>query len=413
MFVSIRGRVLINVEALNMTESVGNYVKHRRVPVILPKGGYVAFFVPAISGESIAHGFQEVLAQTAISKGLPVCSLCSKGIFLKSTNKEVVMAAFNIRNTSGVPNDENKFEELVVSKCVVEDVGGFLYAPKGGGQVKRTSHFATGYMIPVKEALESTVIEPQLHSRYALGTKFVRRGAVGQMIYYVEMSSSVFTFSFDLDTRYIGKATYSIDNVGKPFVSNIGDRVRVTLEALRKFLLEMMFGAKKTRFLPVVEWESLVIAISDDVWTVASPNSSKYIENTISKANKINPNVKLFVYINPDVLEGTSQYIKRKTENLIETMKQIIEEWKKNIREKMPEYADKIDWDKIVKEKLESLISKRLEEVTEAVDASYLSAIHEAYKRVYEISKGKAFIRIYSDLTECVNDAIEEGLSRI
>ena len=28
-FVSVRGRVLINVEALNMTESVGNYVKHR------------------------------------------------------------------------------------------------------------------------------------------------------------------------------------------------------------------------------------------------------------------------------------------------------------------------------------------------------------------------------------------------
>ena len=60
MFISIRGRVLINVEALNMTESVGNYVKHRRVPVILSSGGYVAFFVPAISGESIAHGFQEV-----------------------------------------------------------------------------------------------------------------------------------------------------------------------------------------------------------------------------------------------------------------------------------------------------------------------------------------------------------------
>ena len=52
MFVSVRGRVLINVEALNMTESVGNYVKHRRVPVILPTGGYTAFFVPAISGET-------------------------------------------------------------------------------------------------------------------------------------------------------------------------------------------------------------------------------------------------------------------------------------------------------------------------------------------------------------------------
>ena len=55
LFVSVRGRVLINVEALNMTESVGNYVKHRRVPVISPKT-YATYFVPAISGESIAHG---------------------------------------------------------------------------------------------------------------------------------------------------------------------------------------------------------------------------------------------------------------------------------------------------------------------------------------------------------------------
>ncbi|MEM3384541.1 MAG: type I-A CRISPR-associated protein Cas7/Csa2, partial [Nitrososphaeria archaeon] len=29
IFISIRGRLLLNVEALNMTESVGNYVKHR------------------------------------------------------------------------------------------------------------------------------------------------------------------------------------------------------------------------------------------------------------------------------------------------------------------------------------------------------------------------------------------------
>jgi CRISPR-associated protein Csa2 len=197
VFVSIRGRVLLNVEALNMTESIGNYVKHRRVPVVSPKT-YTTYFVPAISGESIAHGYQVVLAKIAQDMGLPVCKLCKKGIFLKSTNEKVIEHAFG----TNVPSSEKELEETVIKNCIVEDIGGFLYA-HGGRNVKRTSNFSTGYMIPVNEAIESVVIEPQLHSRYALGTEFVKRsgeGLAGQMIYYVEIASAPYTFSFDLDT---------------------------------------------------------------------------------------------------------------------------------------------------------------------------------------------------------------------
>ncbi len=414
MFVSIRGRVLVNVEALNMTESVGNYVKHRRVPVILPTGGYTAFFVPAISGESIAHGFQQVLAEVAKSSNLPVCSLCERGIFLKSTNEEVIKKAFNVAK---VPKDEHEVEALIVKNCVVEDVGGFLYAPKGGGQVKRTSNFATGYMIPVKEALESTVIEPQLHMRYALGTPFVKSkraaGQLGQMIYYVELASSVYAFSFDLDTKFIGKATYSIDHVGEDLVDNVKERVKSALQALELFISEFMFGAKRTRFLPVVEWESLVIAVSDDVWTVPSPNSAKYVKESINKLQSVNPNVNLFIYINPDVLKGTTEYIRKKTDELVETMKLVIEDWKKNIREKLPDYADKIDWDKIVKEKLESLISSRLSEVAEAGDLRYISEIQKVYQEAQGMAEEAPRTALFSDLSKCVKNAIGEGLKRI
>jgi len=291
MFVSIRGRVLINVEALNMTESVGNYVKHRRVPVILP-ATYTTYFVPAISGESIAHGFQVILAEEAKKNGLPVCKLCEKGIFLKSTNESVFKDAFG----QDPPKDEFQFEKNVISNCLVEDVGGFLYAPRAGGNVKRTSNFYTGYMIPTKEALENVVIEPQLHSRYALGTPFVEKGAQGQMIYYVELSSAVYTFSFDLDTRYIGKATFVYDKAGQDVVDDRNKRIEVTLDAIQRFLIEFTFGAKKTRFLPVIEWESLVIAVSDDVWTVPSPFAKNYVEKTKKKMEKVNYNTKLFVF---------------------------------------------------------------------------------------------------------------------
>ncbi|OYT55418.1 MAG: type I-A CRISPR-associated protein Cas7/Csa2 [Desulfurococcales archaeon ex4484_217_2] len=294
VFLSIRGRVLINVEALNMTESVGNYVKHRRVPVILPKEEYTTFFVPAISGEALAHGYQTVLAQEAKKKNLPVCKLCEKGIFLKSTNEEVFKEAFGVNNP---PTDPHVFEKHVVSNCLVEDIGGFLYAPaRGKMNVKRTSNFYTGYMIPVKEALEAVVIEPQLHSRYALGTPFVKAEARGQMIYYIELSSAPYTFAFDFDSRYVGKTSFVYEHAGETVVTNRADRICAALDALQKFILEFMFGAKKTRFLPVVEWESMVIAVSDDVWTVPSPFTAKYVENAKKKLEKISYNTKLHIY---------------------------------------------------------------------------------------------------------------------
>ncbi len=334
MFVSIRGRVLINVEALNMTESVGNYVKHRRVPVIVPET-YATYFAPAISGESIAHGFQEVLAEEAKENGLPVCKLCEKGIFLKSTNLATLVSQFRdkLKSTGRVSSDF-ELEAFIIRNCFIEDVGGFLHAPETQSErqfengisdidileskgiaskekqrnqisarpifsnIKRTSNFYTGYMIPTKEALENVVIEPQLHSRYALGTPFVRgeEEARGQMIYYVELSSAVYTFSFDLDTRYIGRATFVYDRAGEEVVNDRKKRIEATLDALQKFLIEFLFGAKKTRFLPVVEWESLAIAVSDDVWTVPSPFAKSYIEKAEKKMQKVNYGTKLFVY---------------------------------------------------------------------------------------------------------------------
>ena len=415
VFVSVKGRILINVEALNMTESVGNYVKHRRVPVVLPKT-YTTYFVPAISGESIAHGYQALLAQQALKEKLPVCKLCQKGIFLKSTNEDVFKYAFtDEKQVKEVLKNQSKFEEFVIRNCVVEDTGGFLYAPRGGGNVKRTSNFYTGYMIPVNEVLESVVIEPQLHSRYALGTQFVKKGAVGQMIYYVELSSAVYAFSFDLDTEYIGKATFDQEKAGTVVVEDREKRIDVTLVTLKNFIAETLFGAKRTRFLPVVDWESLVVAVSDNVWTVPSSISANYINNSISKAEKYGENLRLYVYINPEILAGTGAYIKKKTEELIDTMKQVIDNWKRNVQEKMPEYASKIDWDSIVKSKLESLISKRLEEVAESADMRYITTVEEKYAKSKETieSGGGEKIKLYDSLVSCISEAINEAKNRI
>ncbi|WEU40300.1 MAG: type I-A CRISPR-associated protein Cas7/Csa2 [Candidatus Odinarchaeum yellowstonii] len=314
LFISVRGRLLLNVEAMNMVESLGNYVKHRKVPVLVPqKEGFVTYFVPAISGETIAHGFQKIIAEEAVKNNLPVCKLCKAGVFLKSTNKNVFEEAFSNKS------DDKNIEEVIVKNCTVEDIGGFLYAEKGN--VKRTSNFYVGYMIPVKETLEHVVIDPQLHSRYALGTKFVSEE--GQRIYYVEVSSSLYTFSLDLDTRYIGKLTFEYENAGKDVVTGEEriKRLDAVLDSLKIFLLENCFGAKKTRFLPTGDWDSIVIGVSDNTWTVSSPFTESYIDNSIKKKSKVDYNTEL--------------YIGRKIDNNIdETIITAVEKTKQRIRGK-------------------------------------------------------------------------------
>jgi len=457
VFLSIRGRALVNVEALNMTESVGNYVKHRRVPVIMP-GTYTTYFVPAISGESIAHGYQAVLAEEAEKNGIPVCNLCKKGIFLKSTNLKVITSEFlkeeniwdwlkikkeewdkmvEIKNKKEKERTEEEKEKLrifeqqtlshrlessIITNCVVEDIGGFLYAEQSFnkfnvGGVKRTSNFYVGYMIPVKEALENTLIEPQLHSRYALGTPFVEREQMGQMLYYVELSSAAYSFSFDLDSKFIGKTTFVLGEAGKQVTFKQGndnrkERINVSLDAVSNFLLEMLFGAKKTRFLPIVDWESIVIALSDDVWTTPSPFTANYMENSLRKLGKTDENTKLFVYINPAILEDTSVYVKKKTEELLNSFYEALEDFKKRLEEKGD--ANIVDWQEFKKKKLEEFLDRKVNELVESSDLKYVSKIQKKYENFIEMAKGKEDkVKIYYNFEECVKEALEEGKSRV
>ncbi|BBG24970.1 CRISPR-associated protein Cas7/Csa2 1 [Sulfuracidifex tepidarius] len=311
MYVSVRGRVWLEVEAANMVESVGNYVKHRRVPVVVKEkdGNFMTFFVPSISGESVAHSYQLILAEALKKKGQKVCKYCEKGIFLKSTNKEIYKEVTgNDPPKSGKKGSEsvqaaNEIEENIIKSCGVEDVGGFLFAENPN--VKRTSAFSTGYMIPVKESLSVTSIDPQLHSRYALGTKFVNMGeessSSGQMIYYVEVSSAMFSFSFDIDTKFIGKYTFSVDNYGKVIKdmseNDVKSRIEASLEALKRFLLEFPVGAKRTRFNPSdVSWDSIGIAVSNEVWTMPSSFTEDYLKRARIKREKVSYETEIHAY---------------------------------------------------------------------------------------------------------------------
>ncbi|KUK16990.1 DevR family CRISPR-associated autoregulator [Thermococcus sibiricus] len=88
MFLSVGVRFEANVEALNMVETAGNYGKHRRVPYLVEEDGKLkTVYVPAMSGESLAHAYQEHLVREALSASLPVCDDCQRGEFYKSMDE--------------------------------------------------------------------------------------------------------------------------------------------------------------------------------------------------------------------------------------------------------------------------------------------------------------------------------------
>jgi CRISPR-associated protein Csa2 len=150
-FLSLSARVRVNLEALNMVESIGNVVRHRKATVIYRLGDkYELRTVPVISGEAIRHAIQLALVEVATQgKKLPVCPWCQRGEFIK---RGILRDEFlnDLGRVEGLNSIAEKSiyeaEKAIIEKCVVEDVGGFLVPAET--PIKRTSVLEVGYMVP-------------------------------------------------------------------------------------------------------------------------------------------------------------------------------------------------------------------------------------------------------------------------
>ncbi|RLG86595.1 MAG: type I-A CRISPR-associated protein Cas7/Csa2, partial [Thermoprotei archaeon] len=241
---------------------------HRRAPIVIPTdGGYRVIYVPAISGESVAHGYQAWLVHEARSRGLPVCDLCAREEFIKRGTEE--------RGRVRDLGTADKYEEEVIKSCVVEDVGGFL-APTQV-PVKRTSRFMVSYVIPAIEDVKASTIVPQLHVRHAPSQVAGGQQVAGQMLYYVETSSAVYTFTASLDVDGIGRKSfltvkYVVDSVERR------KRVEAAIMAFYDILAHGLFGAKQSRFKPHYEVLSAVATITHpNPYNVLVGHSRDYI----------------------------------------------------------------------------------------------------------------------------------------
>ena len=313
MCLSFSLRVLLDAEALNMVESVGNYTRHRRAPlVVVERGGYIIRYVPAISGEALAHGYQQILAELAAGEGLPVCGSCRRGEFLKHDMDEHFGDAEWERRVIKLAKEgrPHEAEKTLIENCVVEDVGGFLYA---AGNVKRTSKIHFGYALPAREFYQASAIEPQFHVRHAPTTlqrqkqeKEKKKGEAGegqsvsgQMIYYVETASAVYAIGGMLELSGIGVTAFEKrEEVG----GGAEKRRAAALKALLYMLDNQAYGAKRTRFLPAWTVASAVFALSRGRPFMATPaHVRNYIAETAERAARyrdlLRDDVRVWYYV--------------------------------------------------------------------------------------------------------------------
>lgn len=343
VFVSLGARVKLNAEALNMVESVGSYVRHRRVPVVVRSGGgFTIRYVPAISGESLGHAYQVILASLAGEAGLNVCENCRMGYFLKHSRKSVFLESEKglVEIVEAKGSDEQKshnLEKKIIEVCAVEDVGGFLYAEEP--PTKRTSRVAFGYMIPVEEYITSAALEAQFHVRYSPAP---RKGE--QAIFNVEVGSAVYGLSAYLDVDGVGYTSM----IKRELAVSEGERVKrveLALKSLAQLIGNLDFGAKKTRFLPSWEIVNAVAAVSHPLpFQVSSPTSKDYLNTTVRRAGgmvkalragetRIDESIVVHVYPGgsepPTQAEGVSVV---KHETLEELVESLLDEVKKGPR---------------------------------------------------------------------------------
>ena len=281
VFVSIGFRFRVEVEALNMVEPMGAYTKHRFVPVYrqIHKGGegqkvvrYRILYAPAVSGQSINYGYAKALVELEKLRNPANPRLCGECLDYE------VRGGFTKRSV-GRESEKKKVEGIEhnrrICECIVEDVTGYMQ-PTDLPE-RKTSPVSFSYMVPDTESAVPK-IEPQFHVRYSY-----EGGQPKHAPFTIESGTAIYMLGVAVDVDRIGRLKDG------NYVSDYEDRVAMAFKALEVLIEGLTFGAKKSRYLPILETVGAVATISEPLSFVVSPprvyrDGANYIVATVRKA---------------------------------------------------------------------------------------------------------------------------------
>jgi CRISPR-associated protein Csa2 len=132
-------------------------------------------------------------------------------------------------------------------------------------------------MIPAYGAgAEVAALESQFHVRYSVDQQKY------QNPYNVDVGSALYTFTFNLDLDVVATPV----NYGEPvpeekiLSGEKAKRQKAALLALARFLENLEFGAKKSRFHPIAELRDAVLTLTDKPFVVTPGVVNDYAERT-------------------------------------------------------------------------------------------------------------------------------------
>lgn len=267
VFASIGLRLRTEVEALNMVEALGAYTRHRTISILRMierdgKLGYRLMIAPAISGQSIAHGYHRVLVEMAKMLKLPICEEC---------RDYEVIGGFPKRAEKEVPYDER------IKGCVVESLTGFMsVGPAIRVATRMTSPVSFSFLVPDVESAKVS-LDSQFHVRYDFRTQ-------QHAPFTIESGSAIYMLSITIDVDKIGRLE------GGGYVDDRSERIELAFKALAALIDGFVYGAKKARYLPINEVLGGVAAISHPLPFMVSPpriyrDGRNYIDDTLLRAS--------------------------------------------------------------------------------------------------------------------------------
>jgi CRISPR-associated protein Csa2 len=290
VFVSIGLRFRVEAEAMNMVEPLGSYLRHRTVYVLKRVRrkrddkvilSYRAIPVPAVSGQSVANAYSRALVDIAKliwGENAPLCDECKnyhqRGGFTKRSG------------------DRSISHDKRVEQCIVEDITGFLVAAEEGARAegeegkkgkrqqaeeipRRTSAIWFSYMVPDID-YGAGAVESQFHVRYNFE-------AQEHQPFTIESGSAIYMQLIAIDVDRVGQSK------NQTYVKDRKERIEAAFKALLALYEGHVYGAKKSRYLPLSEILGGVAAVSPSLpFMVSKPKlyygGKTYIEDTVDRA---------------------------------------------------------------------------------------------------------------------------------